>query len=361
MTMIAPTKIPTLRDVASAAGVDASTASLALRGHPRIPTATRERIRNAADKIGYRPDPALGRLAARRWLGKRGSETATLAYLAQIHQPTEGAAPQDRYLHGAMDQAARLGYQIDIFNPQDYPNDSRLSDVIYARGIRGLIVGQRTSLDREHHLAWQRFCIVQAGLNLPTDVLTLVRCDLDAALRQAHARLQSAGYRRILIYLIVMPGAASDRILVETLKHLPPSAPGRVWTAIVDRWDDFLERQPSVLAQIRAWRPDAVLTLHQGNISFWQEAGLKIPKEFAAACLNLEPGTTDFAGMNLQMEQIGAAAVDLVDTKLRRFEYGVPSSRFTVTIDPVWVPGPSLPEPALRAPGKRRSPRAQIK
>ena len=56
----------TMRDVARALGVDPSTVSLALRAHPKIPAETRERIRRAAEKLGYTPDPMLGALASYR-------------------------------------------------------------------------------------------------------------------------------------------------------------------------------------------------------------------------------------------------------------------------------------------------------
>ena len=344
----------TLRDIARAASVDVSTVSLALRGHPRIPAATRQRIRQVAGQLGYSPDPSLSRLAARRWLGRRSSETATLAYLAQIHHPAEDPALRDRYLQGVREQAGRLGYQVDVFSPSEYPDDRRLSDVIHARGIRGVILAQRTSLDREHRLAWQRFCIVQAGFNLSIEALTLVRCDLEASMVQGYARLIAAGYRRILVYLVIEPKSASDRIFVEALQHLPAPPPGCKRKAMVEDWGAFRDGLPTLLARIRAWRPDVVLVAQAGILKAWRNMGLKVPEEFAVACLNLEPGLYDLAGMNLQMEQVGATAVDLVDVKLRRFEYGVPAARLTVMVEPVWVSGSSLPEPAARPAKKRK-------
>ena len=47
--------MPTQKDVASVAGVDQSTVSLALRGDPRISPATRRRVLEAAKKLGYKP------------------------------------------------------------------------------------------------------------------------------------------------------------------------------------------------------------------------------------------------------------------------------------------------------------------
>ena len=57
---------PTLRDIGRKTGFHYSTISLALRGHPRIPEATKQIIREAAEGLGYWPDPMLSVLCAYR-------------------------------------------------------------------------------------------------------------------------------------------------------------------------------------------------------------------------------------------------------------------------------------------------------
>jgi DNA-binding LacI/PurR family transcriptional regulator len=51
-----------LRDVADAAGVSATTVSHALSGKGRVDPATAERVREAADRLGYRPNPTARNL-----------------------------------------------------------------------------------------------------------------------------------------------------------------------------------------------------------------------------------------------------------------------------------------------------------
>ncbi|WP_402462681.1 LacI family DNA-binding transcriptional regulator [Isoptericola aurantiacus] len=51
----APSRRPTLLDVAAAAGVSKSLVSLALRGDPGVSPRTRERVVAVADQVGYRP------------------------------------------------------------------------------------------------------------------------------------------------------------------------------------------------------------------------------------------------------------------------------------------------------------------
>ncbi len=56
----------TIEDVAAAAGVSVATVSRALRGLPNVADSTRERVRQYADELAYRADPAASRLATGR-------------------------------------------------------------------------------------------------------------------------------------------------------------------------------------------------------------------------------------------------------------------------------------------------------
>ena len=57
---------PRLQDVATEVGVSPATASLVLRGSPGPSSGTRERVLDAAARLGYRPDRAASLLARRR-------------------------------------------------------------------------------------------------------------------------------------------------------------------------------------------------------------------------------------------------------------------------------------------------------
>ncbi|MCZ8378605.1 LacI family DNA-binding transcriptional regulator [Mycobacterium sp. CPCC 205372] len=57
---------PTLQDVAARAGVSRALVSIVMRDAPGAGAQTRERVRRAADELGYRPDPRAQRLRQHR-------------------------------------------------------------------------------------------------------------------------------------------------------------------------------------------------------------------------------------------------------------------------------------------------------
>src|SRR5678816_3220249 len=98
-----PRTVPTMRDIAVAAGVSQSTVSRVLNDVPtRVPIApeTRERVSATARRLGYRPNP-LAR-------GLRGAATMLLgAVVRDIMDPFFAAAVEAVTTH-----ARRRGYNV---------------------------------------------------------------------------------------------------------------------------------------------------------------------------------------------------------------------------------------------------------
>ena len=77
----------TLRDIAKELGVSHVTVSLALRNHPRISEATRERVQKKAEQMGYHPDPMLSALSHYRLTSKEKPVQAILAWPNPLKNP----------------------------------------------------------------------------------------------------------------------------------------------------------------------------------------------------------------------------------------------------------------------------------
>lgn len=76
-----PTTPPTLREIARRAGVSHTTVSLSLRNHPSIPEATRERLRELADRLGYRSNVLVSALMSRVRLKQHKSGPEVVGFL----------------------------------------------------------------------------------------------------------------------------------------------------------------------------------------------------------------------------------------------------------------------------------------
>ena len=114
--MTTRSKRPTLSTVAEKCGYSVNTVSRALRGDDRLPEATIQKIRQAADEVGYIPNVLASSL--------RSSDTHTIAIIIE-----------------------------DIENPHYSHLMSRIDLELRARGYSGIILCNNKSLTSEHQLA----------------------------------------------------------------------------------------------------------------------------------------------------------------------------------------------------------------
>ena len=105
---MATTRRPTLKDVARTAGVSVTTASVVLndrREGVRVPDATRRRVQQAAEDLGYRPNILARSL--------RTQQTRTIGFISDEVTTTPFAVSM---LAAAQDEAARHGYLLFVIN-----------------------------------------------------------------------------------------------------------------------------------------------------------------------------------------------------------------------------------------------------
>jgi LacI family transcriptional regulator len=129
----APQRAPvTSHDVARAAGLSQSTVSRALRGDPRVTAATRERVRAAADRLGYVPNALARNLVLRR--------TRTVGMLV-----TDIGNPYYPNLIAPLhDELAELGYRMILFAEQLSEKGDQHLDALLDHGIDGVVLTTST-------------------------------------------------------------------------------------------------------------------------------------------------------------------------------------------------------------------------
>ncbi len=192
-----------LKDVAKLAGVNASTASRALRRDPtqRINAATRGRVFEAASQLGYRPN-YLGRSLRTQRTGTLGLVVPNLDFFTFVditHGVQSAAINHDRSL---------LLVEVDQF--ADAPGDLTADELIHSRLIAegrvdGLVVGSRTLPDDTVRALAQHQAPVVL-VNRRAEGIISVSGQDERACRMAMEHVASFGHRRVAMVSVGIAG-----------------------------------------------------------------------------------------------------------------------------------------------------------
>jgi len=329
----------TLADLAHATGVSKMTVSRALRGERGIAAATRQRIRLIADKLGYRPDPAvtklMGHLRKSRLTGLE--PLAWLTTYSTIGGWKSNPGTADMY-RGAAEQARKLGYRLEEFSLNTPGMTAkRLSSILYNQSIRGIVLAPLLEHGVIEGFAWEHFATACCGHSLLNPSLHRVSVDQFEVFRTAWHQLAGLGYKRIGLCVSATDNARigfrwrgaqaveADSLPSENL--VPPM--------ITDDW---------TLKTFTRWyqqhRPDVVLSF-AGTLDWMKNSGIRVPRDCGFALLRLDQAK-NIAGVDHRFSDIGAAAVSLVVSELGTNQYGIPQVRKSVSIESLWCDGPTV-------------------
>ncbi|HYC70533.1 MAG TPA: LacI family DNA-binding transcriptional regulator [Opitutaceae bacterium] len=339
----------TLKQIAAQTGFHHSTVSRALRGDRALPEETRARIRQAAEKLGYRPDPYLAGLIAHRSARRSRRFRAVLGWLNNWPERAgwrRWVVFRQVFL-GAQKRADALGYRLEDFwlaAPSLSP--ARAAHVLQTRQINGLIVAPQPEPQGIGDFDFARFAAVAIGQTLRAPALHSVTSDHYHNMVLLVRALQGQGFRRIG-YVTTASGEA------RTNGHW---SSGFAW-AITDGGRVAPPIPPLTIANddtapLGAWyrrhRPDVIAsTCPVATLRRLREMGLRVPHDVSLACAALNDDARFVAGISEHPELIGAAAVDMVVELLHKDERGIPAVPRRLTIPGSWTEGPSVRGPQL--------------
>ena len=333
---------PSLGLIAEEAGVSRAAVSMALRNHPRIPEATRLRIQAIANKLGWKPNPLLAEAMSAIRAGQPPVDRVTLAWIT-AHDRRDGwedSPFQKRCFEGASIRADNAGYRLDHFWLGDADgNANRLSEILYARGITGIVIAPLQEPGRIH-MKWERFAATTIAYTLIEPRLHRASDNHAASARVAVARLHAAGRERVGLALSArldhrvndlwtagyLLETMQEEIAVPKLLHRP---------ADID--------QKSFLTWVKKAKPDAIISTSKLIPQWLEEAGYNVPGDIAYACLDLPSDDGSMAGIFQDAASIGTAAIDMVAGQLLRHERGLPEKPRTNIIDGRWIDGATAP------------------
>lgn len=319
-------KAPTMKEVGRAARCHPSTVSLALRGDPRIPSATRTRVQAAAARLGYRVNPLIAAWVSARRASRPVAQRVTAAYLTCLpgNYPWRADTHFRSIFEGARDQAERYGFLLEEFRLAEFTRDlNRLNQVLITRNVQALIIGPTL----EHHdlngIAWERFALVTIGYGLNSPPLHRVTEDHYLGMKLAFESCLSQGHRRVGLALVRQHNAMRRErwigaYLYEQNQHLKPK----------ERLPIYVARKDAPLSEAGLWlrkqKPDIVLA---DDPSVWHASGIKT-LGFALSA------TYQFPGVHENNRGIGRHAADLLMSLVLRNERGIPEMRQTVLVEP---------------------------
>lgn len=188
-----PLRRPTLRDVAALAGVSFKTVSRVVNGEPGVSPAVADRVRAAADQLGYRPNAAA--TALRRADGR----TATFGVLLE----DSGNPFFASLLRGIEDVARERG--VAVFSSStdlDLARERDMAEAFTARQVDALIAAPTDSSAEHLHRALAqgaRIVLVDRpveGLDAPVvlvDNVSGARAGVEHLLAHGHRRIGYVG------------------------------------------------------------------------------------------------------------------------------------------------------------------------
>ncbi|MCR6630367.1 MAG: LacI family DNA-binding transcriptional regulator [Magnetospirillum sp.] len=335
----------TLRDIAIKFGCSRSTVSLAMSDHPRIRPEVRRRIRELAEKMGYRPDPTLTMLASNRFAAQTPAYRATLAYLVDTREAVPSRLYlQRRYLGPAKRRAELRGYQLSEFDLADYPSGQIASNVLYNRGVQGLIIPQmaRSAEPMLRASGWNRFTAVSCMLGWVSTPFHVIRKDIFNDMRLLWREAVARGYKRIGGALFQHDPIAED----DYARYGASIAEQRQLIPESQRLPFLLcgpEDKEAFLEWVRRVEPDAIISFIETPREWLKSVGYRIPEDIAFACALVEPTFAHCAGVAALNDEVAYAAVDFLATQIHQNQRGIPEIQQTLLLEPQWNEGVTMP------------------
>jgi DNA-binding LacI/PurR family transcriptional regulator len=325
---------PNQRDIAKAAGVSLATVSLALRNHPSIPEGTRKRIREVADRLGYRPNPRVAELMGhiRRNRNVDSLKERVVMYWADM----DAVSVDSLFYLREFEQGARTlleanGVGLEVIYQKPELDDSRVARMLHTRGIRGLILAPLMRQSRkELDWKWSNLSVVIAGSAEWQPDFNRVRFNHFAELGILVKQILERGGSRM--------GLVIDESLEKRSLH---AIDGGFWAAVPDavRKSDAVYRftkqgRGAFEKWLRRYKPDSLI-VGSPEVLEWIEVMPSPPPVYMRSLEN-RPGKGSIPGIRQDYERLGQAAAEQLLAQFEINQSGVPSNPLQTLVTGRW-------------------------
>jgi LacI family transcriptional regulator len=337
-------KLPvTMKSVAERAGVSLMTVSRVLRNHASVQMETRQKVLRAVEETGYRANPLVGAwMAHMRSSNARKTNQEIIAFLVTDleREAFMRSLTVRRYFEGACARAGELGFKIEVFwMGEKGMRGKRMSAILQARGIAGVLVAPLPSPVGVIELDWERFAAVGLGYSMRAPGVHRVTNHQIHSIRLALAEVQRLGYRRVGLALEESKDVRVDYNWSTGL--LPYQMSLRPRDRVKPHLPVTFSRE-GLLSWVKKERPEVILGGRQDIVSWLPQAGWRVPEQVGFVSLEYYPEYGDIAGVDQNSFIIGSAAVELVVEQLYHNQRGIPATPKVVMIEGRWHPGGSV-------------------
>lgn len=326
-------------DIAEQLGVSKATVSLVLRGIGNFAKETEEKIRRLAREQGYVPDPMLGALSAYRRKEGENPFMGTLGFFLP-RRPDLGWFLEPLWKKGKQ-RARALGYAVERFSAAlTDTKPHRLAKVLQARGIRGLIIGEKIRPEFWDQFPWHQFysiTITRTNINLPID---MVNHDATTACHHVWEECVKRGYRRLAVVLNRKGDQNIQKRSFYTFLGLKNDSPETFAE------NDLIYDDNLTAASWKAWwkkgKPDVVICHNEDTINKIKAISPKALSGKDVACVSLQNPLGGISGIHLPPAEIMDSTLALLDHGIRHSLLGLSEHKRVVLLEGKWIEGKTL-------------------
>lgn len=322
----------TLKDIARETGVHVSTVSRALDPNARTSLSPEviQRVRKAAEQMGYRPN----RLAS----GLRTRRTMTVGIM--LPDITNTLFPP--IVRGVESVLEPLGYASMLVNTDSDPvREARLVDVLLERGVDGIIDAAVLRNDPKMEAVARTLPVVTANRQVEESDVPAVVNDDAGGVRMMMRLLYETGHRRVAHIAgpaIMSTGISRRDAFLQSARELKLDLPARAVVA-ANRYDEDEGRRCTEKLLSSGWEFTALLCANDrlalGALDALAAGGLECPRDVSVTGYNdipfldrIPPGLTT---IRVPQFDVGCIAAELLVKMLTSPGTRVP----TTTILPV--------------------------
>lgn len=362
--MPAPERV-SLRSIGQKLKISTSTVSRALRNQPGVSAEVREKVLRTAEKLGYRPDPALGALSALRWSpGAKNPLPFAVACIHVVGKPADEDQRPSRSKRGASrtDSLRRrcedFGMVYDEFWLENYENSQALGRILLERGFHGLVFSIEGPTER-WGFPFEKFSCVGIGYETPEHSLHRVCGDYAAAIHMAVKEAAARGYRRIgfLQFLHSNPeadikiGAAIELCRSRWQREVGPQPEVFVYPTDGNYTKLFLRYRSSFHRWREREKPDVLIDANTLGLWWLDTAGYSLPEHYGYISI-LETGPNPLeqqvCRVDPRYDLQGLWAADLLVSHIQMGLRGLTKDSVRIVVPCAWHEATSL-RPRMRA------------